>query len=115
MADAARVASLPMYDWPEIAWASDALWKAIAVRLNAAGVASPEKLDRWRSSDAIWRDPGLVLSHTCGYPFSTRLRGIVRLVATPIYDVFGCEGAYYSSIIVVRADEPGERLADVRG
>jgi ABC-type phosphate/phosphonate transport system substrate-binding protein len=115
MADAARVASLPMYDWPEIAWANDALWAAIVSRLKATGIAAPDKLDRWRPSDAIWRDPGLMLSHTCGYPFSTRLRAIVRLVGTPIYDVPGCDGALYSSMIVVRADEPGERLADVRG
>lgn len=115
MADAARVASLPMYDWPEIAWAHDVLWKAIASRLKAAGIAAPAEIERRRASDAIWRDPGLVLSQTCGYPFSTRLRGIVRLVGTPIYDVPGCDGPSYSSMIVVRADEPGERLADVRG
>jgi ABC-type phosphate/phosphonate transport system substrate-binding protein len=115
MADAPRVASLPMYDWPEIAWANDVLWSDIAARLNAGGIPAPNKLERWRPSDTVWRDPGLVLSHTCGYPFSTRLRGIVRLVGTPIYDVPGCDGPYYSSMIVVRADEPGERLADVRG
>ena len=33
--------------------------------------------------------PALVLSQTCGYPFATRLRGMVRLVGTPIYDVPG--------------------------
>jgi ABC-type phosphate/phosphonate transport system substrate-binding protein len=115
VAGAAPVASLPMYDWPEIAWANDALWKAIAARLNAAGIVVPAELDRRRHSDAVWRDPGLILSHTCGYPFSTRLRGIARLVGTPIYDVPGCEGPYYSTMIVVRSDESGERLADVRG
>jgi len=115
MIDAARVASLPMYDWPEIAWANDILWAAIVARLNAAGVAAPAELDRRQPSDGIWRHPGLVLSQTCGYPFSTRLRGAVRLIGTPIYDVFGCDGPYYSSIIIVRADEHRGRLAEVGG
>ncbi len=114
MADAAPVASLPMYDWPEVAAANDAFWVAIASRLRKSGIAAPPMLDRWRSSDTIWRHPDLLLSQTCGFPFSTRLRGMVRLVGTPIYDVPGCEGAFYSSMIVVRADEPAGRLADVR-
>jgi ABC-type phosphate/phosphonate transport system substrate-binding protein len=110
---AAPVATLPMYDWPEVAWAHDALWKAIAARLNAAGISAPAELDRTRLSDSVWHDPGLVLAQTCGYPFSTRLRGIVRLVGTPMYDVSGCRGARYSSAIVVRAGEPAVRLADL--
>jgi ABC-type phosphate/phosphonate transport system substrate-binding protein len=115
VAGAAPVASLPMYDWPEVEWANDALWQAIAARLGPSGIAAPPTLDRSRSSDAIWRDPGLVLSQTCGYPFSTRLRGMVRLVGTPVYNVPGCEGAYYSSMIVTRGDEPAGRLTDVAG
>jgi ABC-type phosphate/phosphonate transport system substrate-binding protein len=115
MADAAPAAALPMYDWPEVHWANDALWGAIVARLGASGIAAPAALDRSRAYDASWRDPGLVLSQTCGYPFSTRLRGLVRLIGTPIYNVFGCRGPNYSSMIVVRTDEPGERLADVGG
>ena len=115
MADAAPVASLPMYDWPEVHWANDTLWEAIVGRLAASGIAAPAALDRSRAYDASWRDPGLVLSQTCGYPFSTKLRGMARLIGTPIYDVFGCQGPYYSSMIVVRSNEPGERLADVGG
>lgn len=102
-----------MYDWPEVAWANDALWRVIASRLEATGFSAPPTLDRTRRSDGIWRDPGLVLSQTCGYPFSTRLRGIVRLVGTPIYDVAGCRGSRYSSMIVVSIDEPAARLADM--
>jgi len=111
----ARVASLPMYDWPEVAWANDALWEAIARRLDASGIAAPLALDRSRSSDSVWRDSGLLLSQTCGFPFSTRLRGMLRFIGTPIYDVPGCRGAYYSSMIVVRSSESGERLVDVSG
>jgi hypothetical protein len=115
VADVKPVASLPMYDWPEVRAAHQALWTAIAERLRALGIAAPPSLDRSRACDSVWRDAGLVLSQTCGFPFSTRLRGIVRLIGTPIYDVPGCDGAYYSSMIVTRRGERAERLADMKG
>jgi ABC-type phosphate/phosphonate transport system substrate-binding protein len=104
-----------MYDWPEVHWAHDALWTAIAARLNAAGVEVPATLDRARLADDMWADRRLVLSQTCGYPYATRLRGSVRLVGTPVYDVEGCEGPLYSSAIVARRGESGERLSDFPG
>jgi ABC-type phosphate/phosphonate transport system substrate-binding protein len=104
-----------MYDWPEVAWATDALWRSVAERLNAADIAASETLDRSRSSEEVWRDPGLVLSQTCGFPVATRLRDFVRLVATPIYDVEGCDGPRYSSFIVASSAERGGPLADFAG
>jgi ABC-type phosphate/phosphonate transport system substrate-binding protein len=104
-----------MYDWPEVRWAHDALWSAIAGRLRAAGVEAPATLDRSRSPDDIWADDGLILSQTCGYPYATRLRSQVRLVGTPIYDVEGCDGPLYSSAIVVRRGESGVSLSDFLG
>jgi ABC-type phosphate/phosphonate transport system substrate-binding protein len=101
-----------MYDWPEVHWAHDALWDAIASRLREQGIDAPGALDRTRPFGDAWLDPGLVLSQTCGYPFSTQLIGKVRLVATPIYDVEGCEGPYYSTFIVARREEDGSRLPD---
>jgi ABC-type phosphate/phosphonate transport system substrate-binding protein len=113
--DATPVASLPMYDWPEIAWANDVLWAAIAARLTRRGIRAPPALNRSRKTDAVWRDPTLLLSQTCGYPFATRLRGMVKLVGTPTYDALGCDGPFYSSIVVVRTDEPADRLAELAG
>jgi ABC-type phosphate/phosphonate transport system substrate-binding protein len=104
-----------MYDWPEVRDATDALWRAVAGQLRAAGLSAPEALDRKRPREAIWRDPGLVFSQTCGFPYATRLRGEVRLLATPIYAVEGCDGPRYSSAIVVRADEGRRALADFAG
>jgi ABC-type phosphate/phosphonate transport system substrate-binding protein len=115
LVSAAPVASLPMYDWPELSSANDALWRAIARRLAAAGIAAPAALERSRLVDDVWRDPGLVLSQTCGFPFATRLSGTVSLVATPVYAVEGCEGAYYSSMLVARRGEGGGALADFAG
>lgn len=103
-----------MYDWPEVAEANQALWTAIATRLRAEGIAAPQKLERSRDVDSVWHDEGLILSQTCGLPFSTRLRGLVRLIGTPIYDVPGCDGPNYSSMIVMRGGDSAEALSDAR-
>jgi ABC-type phosphate/phosphonate transport system substrate-binding protein len=95
-----------MYDWPEVRWANDALWSAIVMRLGAAGITASQRLERSRPFGEEWRDPGLVLSQTCGWPYAAQLAGVVRLVATPVYAVEGCEGPLYSSAIVVRHDAP---------
>jgi ABC-type phosphate/phosphonate transport system substrate-binding protein len=115
LAEVEPVASLPMYDWPEVLSAHQSLWSAIAERLSAFGVAAPTSLERTRTCDSVWRDAGLVLSQTCGFPFSTRLRGLVRLIGTPMYDVPGCEGAYYSSMIVTRSSESAESVGGLKG
>ncbi len=104
-----------MYDWPEVRWAHDALWAAIAKRLAALGVKAPATLDRDRPADDVWLDPGLVLSQTCGWPYSTRLLEKVRIIATPVYEVEGCDGPLYSSIIVTRGDERAKNLSGFQG
>jgi ABC-type phosphate/phosphonate transport system substrate-binding protein len=104
-----------MYDWPEVKWASDALWQAIRSELQGRGMAAPAALDRDRPTEEVWTDPGLVLSQTCGYPFASRLFDRVRLVGTPIYEVDGCTGPSYSSFIVTRIEAPEEHLSDFRG
>ena len=48
MTERPPVASLPMYDWPEVQWAHDALWAALAMRLRAHGIEAPDRLDRDR-------------------------------------------------------------------
>lgn len=104
-----------MYDWPEVRQATDALWAAIAGAVRARGLDAPETLDRTRPPEDQWRDPDLLFSQACGYPYATALRGTVRLVATPVYVAEGCEGPAYRSAIVVRSDDPARGLADLRG
>ncbi len=113
--DLPPVAALPMYDWPTVRHANDMLWRYFATALRARGLEAPEQLERRRPAAEIWRDRGLLLAQTCGYPFVTELRGRVRLVATPCYAVPGCDGSNYSSHIVVRRDEPADTLADMGG
>ena len=115
MAEAHAVAALPMYDWPELREANDALWAAIADRLRADGVTAPGTLDRGRDARAMWTDPGLLFGQTCAWPYVTRLREQVRLVATPIYDTDGCAGGLYSSFLIARSDESGVSLGAYAG
>jgi ABC-type phosphate/phosphonate transport system substrate-binding protein len=112
---APMVASFPMYDWPEVQWAQDALWTAVAERLRERGLAAPDRLDRVRALDEVWLDPDLVLSQTCGYPLSTRLRGKVQLVATPVHTADGCKGCYYSSAVIARRRDGGAGLESLAG
>lgn len=107
-------ASLPMYDLPEIRWATDALWTAVVARLSAAGVAAAPALSRGPAVHELWTDPALLLSQTCGNPYVRRYRDRLRLVATPRYAAPGCDGPRYCSLLVVRADAPGENLAAFR-
>jgi ABC-type phosphate/phosphonate transport system substrate-binding protein len=109
------VAALPMYDWPVVRGANDLVWRRLAAALRARGLNAPESLERTRPEAEIWRDPGLLIAQTCGYPLVSGLLGHVRLVATPCYGVDGCEGALYSSHIIVRRDEPARDLAAMAG
>jgi ABC-type phosphate/phosphonate transport system substrate-binding protein len=97
-------ASLPMYDWPEIQDATDAFWATVREQLEAEGIYAAEHLLRGGNDSAFWLSSDLLLGQSCGYPLATSLKGKVRYVTTPIYDVVGCEGAQYSSAIVVKRD-----------
>jgi len=96
------IASLPMYDRPETAVANDRLWQAVRSRLGFG----PGALLRDGDLFAQWEAPDLVLSQTCGLPFRTRLKGRVRLVASPVYDLPDCAPGRYVSDFVVRRDDP---------
>lgn len=91
------LASLPMYDWPEIRTHTDALWEGFARDANLSG-----ELERASQHDALWRQANMQFSQTCGYPFTHEFRGLLKYIATPHYDADGCEGANYCSIIFAR-------------
>ena len=110
------VASLPMYDLPALREATDAWWAGLARVFAAGGLTEvPQALERRLGMDEAWRRPDLLLSQSCGYPLTHALAGRVRLVATPAYDIAGCEGVRYRSVFVVREDDPAASLADLRG
>ena len=91
------IASLPMYDWPELREATDAWWAGIARHLGVN-----RQLHRDTDHTAPWRQTDLLFSQTCGYPFTHEFRGKLKLVATPHYAVDGCVGPNYQSIVFAR-------------
>lgn len=108
--------ALQMYDLPEVKWATDALGAQLLINLRRAGFPDvPYGLDRELDYKTQWTRPELLLAQTCGFPLVTLLRGQVRYLATPCYDAPGCQGARYSSLLLVRGDDAARSLADLRG
>ena len=103
-----------MYDFPWLRPATDALWTALAGRLRGGLPHVPEALDRDRGLDALWHDPDLIFSQTCGLPYASHLRGVVRLVASPCYGFVGCDGPRWGSVVIARTDGP-RSLSDAHG
>jgi ABC-type phosphate/phosphonate transport system substrate-binding protein len=113
--------SLPMYDLPELRWATDRLAQGLLRHLRAAGVAdAPAAATRSGDPPADWAAPGLLLSQTCGYPLTHAFRDRLLVAGVPVYDAEGCDpegrfGPTYCSALVVRADDPAAGLAELRG
>src|SRR5262250_173743 len=109
-------ASLPMYDLPEVAAATEQLWRGLAEHFQAAGIEDvPDGLALAPLLPAHWLSPDLLFSQTCGYPLRHSIRDHVRLVATPCYAAPGCEGAEYCSLVVVRTNAAVRSIADLHG
>lgn len=109
------IAALPMYDFPELREAHDALWRALAKNLTASGVADvPLRLTRGVDPREIWRDPALLFAQACEYPLAKTFGEHLTIVATPRYSAPGCEGISYRSAIIVRARDSAGSLGDLR-
>ena len=105
------IASLGMYDRPELHGANDRLWKAIRAQLGFG----PDDLSRDGDMWEIWQSPDLLLAQTCGMPFRTHLQGKVQLVGTPDYGLTDTPAGYYYSVIVVGADSDIETIDQLYG
>lgn len=105
------IASLPMYDWPSLVPAHDALWAGIRDRLRAAGHEAPESLDREIGMWEAWESAELVLGQTCGLPYRARLHGRVALVGALDYALAAAPPGYYYSVFVVRPGDDTEVAA----
>jgi ABC-type phosphate/phosphonate transport system substrate-binding protein len=96
-----------MYDWPEIREHTDAFWAGLARHAGVTGT-----LDRGVDHHAPWRQPDLLFSQTCGYPFTHEFKGLLDYIATPHYLADGCDGPHYCSIIFARENQ---NLSDFYG
>ncbi|MGI9595240.1 MAG: phosphate/phosphite/phosphonate ABC transporter substrate-binding protein [Acidimicrobiales bacterium] len=109
------IASLPMYWRPELVGAHARLWALIRRGLEQAGIESPAELSSVGDEFTAWCDPSLVLGQTCGMPYRNTLHGRVTLIGTPDYGLDRCDPGFYRSAIIVRDDDPRERVEDFAG
>jgi ABC-type phosphate/phosphonate transport system substrate-binding protein len=110
------VASLPMYDLPEVRPALDALWAGITRHLRREGMANaPARLTYDLSGGALWRAPDLLFSQCCGADLVGACADAIRPLATPRYRAEGCAAGRYASLLVVAEDEEIAGLEDLRG
>jgi ABC-type phosphate/phosphonate transport system substrate-binding protein len=101
------LASLPMYDLPEVTVHTDLIWTAISTVLRNNGIDAPHELVRDIGSLADhWLEAAVLLSHTCGYPAVTSLRDRVDIVGSwsTVVDEPGQPG-WYRTVIVAREND----------
>ena len=108
------IASLMMYQRPELVEAHERFWIEIRKKLRDAGMDSTESLAQDAEEFFVWKHPDLVLSQTCGMPYRIWLHDKVELVGTPDYGLDGCPAGYYRSAIVVRADDARAHMAEYK-
>lgn len=98
------ITALPMYNVTPVL--AD-LWRSLVHDTMAAlddptlRVRIVEPDDIGPTLTSLWTRPDLLLSQTCGYPLLRVLPSSIQIVATPIFDIEGCEGPHYSSVLVV--------------
>lgn len=111
-----RVASLPMYGEIELRPVIERWWTGLARHLDGQGVTDvPDSLTWPDDVYRHWRSPDLLFSQTCGHPLVNIIAQDVRLVATPHYDVSGCEGPHYASHVLVHTESEFQSVEDLRG
>ncbi len=116
MGSVERVASFPMYNLPEITWALDSFWAALARRLKSAGLESvPDRLTHGRHLADFWNDPNLLISQCCGYDVLHRYRDILLPIAAPEYSAPGCQGENSCSVVVVASACPFDDVKEMFG
>ena len=92
------------------------LWESLRHCLERAGLERlPPNLTWPQDYHAHWLEPDLVLSQTCGYPFTDDLAGKVQMVGAFVYDTPHCSGIDCRSVLVARAEHGHLGLGGFRG
>ncbi|MHC8319159.1 phosphate/phosphite/phosphonate ABC transporter substrate-binding protein [Pseudomonas sp. GB2N2] len=81
-------------------WLTRIVERLGATRRNAESVSLME----------LWLSAHLLLTQTCGYPLMTALRGQVRVVGRPRYELPDSSGGIHCSLLLSRADDPRRML-----
>ena len=85
-------------------WLTRMLERLGATRRSAEGLSLMD----------LWRSPHLLLTQTCGYPLMTALRGRVRVIGRPRYELPDANGGNHCSLLLSRADDPRRSLPAFR-
>ncbi len=109
------LASLPMYDWPEVRASVDALWRSIELACAERVIDVPADLTRVDDPETVWRDPACVVSQTCGLPLVLRLSDVVEVLGTFVFDLPDTEPGDYHSVVIVPTGSEAVVLEDLRG
>lgn len=96
----------PRHDFPELAQANAAFWRAVIER---AGFPAPDG----HAAALPWS--GLTLAQVDAYGFVTQWASSARLVATPSHRARGGDGPFVRAAVLVRHGDPAQGLADLRG
>lgn len=104
-------AELLMYVAPERVRQAQELWLGRVLELLGAERLDAKALDLKQ----LWLSPQLLLTQACGYPLMTLLRGQVRVVGRPVYQLPNSAHGNHCSLLVARADDPRQQLEDFRG
>lgn len=101
-------AELQMYVAPQQIQQANELWLArIFERLGVT-----RRNARHLELRSLWRAPELLLSQTCGYPLMVELRGQVKLIGRPRYELIHSSAGSHCSLLLTRGDNPRTVLAD---
>jgi len=92
-----RLASLPMYDWPEIAPLWDALWTEMARVFHDAGYDVAPTLTRGKD---LIDDPDMLLAQICGWPLVMGYLSKVEVIGSFDFGLQGCASGAYNSVII---------------
>ena len=110
------VASMPMYDLPEVRSSLDSLWAGFVRHLKRQGLNNiPEKIVHGKNLTDLWNDPELWFSQCCGYDIVRGFASKLRPIATPHYGASGCRDADYASTIVVSENCKSDDVLDMFG
>jgi ABC-type phosphate/phosphonate transport system substrate-binding protein len=106
-----HLAELLMYVAPEPIRQANERWLQHIVEQLGSTRLDAEEL----SLMDLWLSPHLLLTQTCGYPLMTALRGRVRVIGRPRYELPDSSGGNHCSLLLTRADDPRRTLSALRG
>lgn len=106
-----HLAELLMYTAPEPIRQANEIW--LTQILERLGIT--RRTAEGLSLTDLWLSPDLLLTQTCGYPLMTALRGKVRVLGRPCYELPDASDGNHCSLLLSRADDPRRSLPDFLG